>query len=59
MLRTISKRLESVLFSAAAMGTIDSRQSAGEKNRSVTVVRADGKTVGREAMMLKIRWMGP
>ena len=41
------------------MGTIDSRQSAGEKNRSVTVVRADGKTVGREAMILKIRWMGP
>ena len=31
MLRTLSKRLESVLFSAAAMGTIDSRQSAGEK----------------------------
>ena len=39
--RTLSKRLESVLFSVMVMGTIDSKQFVRRKNMSVTALRAE------------------
>lgn len=40
--RTLSKRLESVLFSVMVMGTIDNQCFLRRKNMSVTALRAEG-----------------